>query len=310
MKRTVLLSELNKAVDVAYDKFNDLKDGIVDQRISDADSSKFGIAVCLADGTIVTKGDVDVAAPIGGVLRLPLASLLFSEDSVKDFMEKIPCGCGCGCKSKASKPHIGVSACGVRAVSALQPVGDFDSKWNFIENRMIDMMGTAPVLDDALYRKLKSSVITDENVNAFANDGFVLYDDAAKSIDLYLRGESMKASALQLAVMGATVISGGINPVSGKVVFEGAVSPKLTAMMAVKGPHKSAKKWLIMTGLPALSGFGGAIVGVIPGVMSIAAYSPRVNDYGVTVRGARALADIMNSLGINAFSNSCVCLEK
>lgn len=306
MKRTI--SELNKAVVSAYEKFKDVKDGIVDQRVAGADSSKFGIAVCLADGTTVAKGDADVAAPIGGILRLPLASLLFSENTVKDFIGKIPCGCGC--MTKPSKPHIGVSACGVRAVSALQPTGDFDSKWNFIENRMIDMMGTAPVLDDALYRKLKSNVITDENINVFADNGFVLYDDAAQSIDLYLKGESMQASALQLAVMGATIIAGGINPVSGKVVFDGDVSPRLTAMMAVKGPHKLAEKWLTTTGLPALSGFGGLMVGVIPGVMSVAAYSPEVNEYGVSVKGSRALAEIVNSLGVNAFSNTCVCFEK
>ncbi len=63
------------------------------------------------------------------------------------------------------------------------------------------------------------------------------------------------------------------------------------------------------SGLPALTSFGGAIVGVLPGVLSIAAYSPKVNDRRISVKGAKALVEIMNTLGLNAFSNSCVKID-
>lgn len=305
MKRTITLSELKKAVDAAYEQFKDLDEGTVDARLSTADTKKFGIAVVLADGTVIEKGDTDTVSPVGAIAKLPVASILLTQNSPGQLMKKAGlCCCGDNCKTE--KPHAGVSAHGVRAVSAIEPVGDSDSKWDFIVNQMIGMMGSAPVLDDSLYEKMSAENLASDAVNKFAAADYYLYDDTAMSIDLYTRAQSMCASAKQLAVMGATIVADGVNPVTSQVVFDGSISPRLSAMMAVKGPHKMAKPWLISTGLPAASSFGGAIMGVLPGVLAIAAYAPAVNEKGVSVKGAKAIVEITNSLKLNAFSNSCI----
>ena len=80
-------------------------------------------------------------------------------------------------------------------------------------------------------------------------------------------------------------------------------------MMAVKGPHHMSLPWLIKSGLPAQTSFAGTIMGVLPGVMGIAAYSPKVNPAGISARGAHALAYIMNKLGLSALSSARVSVE-
>ncbi len=309
MERIISLSDLQKAVDSAYEKYKSIKEGEVDSRVSGVDAKTFGIAVVLADGTVITKADADTKVPIGGIIRVPVASILLAQNSVEELMKKSGC-CSCACGgNKPEKPKAGVCARGVRAVSAVEPTGDPDSKWNFIENQMINMMGTAPTLDVKLYEAMKAQTVADKAVDAFAEAGYYLYDDAASSIDLYTRGQAMTASARQLAVMGATIIAGGVNPVTKQIVFDNEIAPRLTAMMAAKGPHKMRKGWLVASGVPAVSSFGGAILGVVPGVMSIAVCSPEVNEAGVSVKGAKAIIDIMNSLKISAFSNECIKID-
>ena len=68
--------------------------------------------------------------------------------------------------------------------------------------------------------------------------------------------------------------------------------------------------WLVSTGLPAKSSFGGAVMGVYPGVMAIAAYSPALNAGGVSVKAARAIRYIMQKLDLSVFSSDSVKFVK
>ncbi|MDE6809308.1 MAG: glutaminase [Muribaculaceae bacterium] len=306
MERKISLSQVQKAVEEAYENVKDLNDGAVDSRLDGVDASKFGIVIELADGSVIEKGDVDVAAPLGSIVTVPVASILLSQDKFVKEAEK-GCGCGCGCKDQA-KPRGSVKAKLVRGISAIEPVGDFDSKWNFLENRMIDMMGDAPELDEKLYKALKAENEQTAVVNQFAETGYFLFDDAAKSVDLAARAMSMKASARQVAAMGATIAADGVNPRDKKIVFDGAITPALVARMALSG-KKFGKKMLLKAGIPAKKSFGGLVMGVVPGVMSIAAYSPMVNDRGASVKAVRAIVQIMNKLQINVFGSARIVIE-
>lgn len=46
-------------------------------------------------------------------------------------------------------------------------------------------------------------------------------------------------------------------------------------MMATVGFYEHTGDWLFNTGLPAKTGVGGGIMGVVPGVMGVAAFAPR-----------------------------------
>lgn len=307
MDRIIALSELRQAIDEAYEQFKSLKEGAVDPRLSSADTEKFGISVTLADGTVIKKGDTDVKAPLGSIVKIPVASIMLSQNSPQELMKKSG-QCACQCQGK--KVKIPFSHKGIRAVSALEPVGDPDSKWNFIENRMIDLMNSAPELDVNLYEQMKKQAIEAKVEDTLTADGYYLYDNAAQSIDLYLRAESMTASADQLSMMGASIAADGVNPVSQKIVYDGSISERIVGMMAAKGPHKMTLPWNLVAGIPAKSSFGGSIVGVFPGVFSIAAYSPALNPKGVSVKAAHAIMYVMNKLQISVFQSANLKIDK
>ena len=62
--------------------------------------------------------------------------------------------------------------------------------------------------------------------------------------------------------MGATLASGGINPVSGERVLSTGVCRIIRALMATCGMYDGSGEFAIRVGIPAKSGVGGGIVAV------------------------------------------------
>ena len=91
------------------------------------------------------------------------------------------------------------------------------------------------------------------------------------SLDLYTRQCSMGITAEQLSICGATIANEGLNPNTNKQVFDKALSPKITSMIATVGFYQHTGDWLYTSGIPAKTGVGGGVMGVMPGVMGIAA---------------------------------------
>ena len=56
------------------------------------------------------------------------------------------------------------------------------------------------------------------------------------------------------------------------------------------GFYEHTGDWLFTTGLPAKTGVGGGIMGVVPGVMGVAAFAPPLDEAGNSVKAQKALA--------------------
>lgn len=309
-QKTITMADVRLAVEEAYGKYRDVEvDGDVDPRLKDVDADRFGISVMLADGTCVEVGDTDVMSPLGGIAAVPVMSVLCMQ--YPEAMDGCP-GRKCSLDDTWSeKPErMPVSVDGVRMVSGVEPKGDPEGKWTVMMDTLAGLVSTPPVLDDALYESMSKTNAAANVEKAMADVEFFLYDDADISIDLYTRMTAMCMSTRQLAEMGATLAAGGCNPESGAVPADALASGRVSAFMAVTGPRHKSEPWLIRSGLPARNSFGGSMLGVLPGVLAIAAYSPMVSDDGVSVKAFMAIGYIMRRLGLGAFSGEYVTVEK
>ena len=122
------------------------------------------------------------------------------------------------------------------------------------------------------------------------------------AVDLYTRQCSINVSARDLAVMGATLAFGGRNPLTKKQVVEQKIVAPLLAIMASAGMYDDSGKWLFHTGLPTKSGVGGGLVAVSPGKLGIGTFSPPLDPAGNSVRGQRAITDIVSDLNLNPYA--------
>ncbi len=123
-----------------------------------------------------------------------------------------------------------------------------------------------------------------------------------ETLDLYFLQCSVRVNARDLAVMGATLANLGVNPLTKETVFDMASMQDVLSVMATCGMYDYAGEWVFRVGIPAKSGVGGGILGVVNRQLGIGTYSPRLDARGNSVRGIRAYCDLSDDLGLHAFN--------
>ena len=110
-------------------------------------------------------------------------------------------------------------------------------------------------------------------------------------------------TAHDLAVMGATLADGGVNPVTGERVVDPGVCRRVLAVMATAGLYELSGDWLYEIGMPGKSGVSGGIVTVAPGKGGLATFSPPLDAAGNSVRGQLVTKFLSERLGLNLFAS-------
>ena len=104
-------------------------------------------------------------------------------------------------------------------------------------------------------------------------------------LDFYFQCCSIEMNATMTSVVAATLANGGICPISGERIFQTETVRSCLSLMLSCGMYDYSGEFAFRVGLPAKSGVSGAIVIVIPNVMGICVWSPRLDDQGNSVRG-------------------------
>ncbi|MDQ1128671.1 glutaminase A [Microbacterium sp. SORGH_AS 888] len=190
---------------------------------------------------------------------------------------------------------------GALATTALLPASDAADRWHLIQRGLSLFAGRDLALDEEVYR---SEAATNQRNGAIAQlmaSYGRITEDPAEVVDVYTRQCSLLVDAHDLAVMGATLADGGVNPVRGVRVVAADVARDTLAVMAASGLYENSGEWLFEVGLPGKSGVSGGLLTVAPGKAGIAAYAPRLDGVGNSVRGQIATAYLSRVLGLNVF---------
>lgn len=300
------------AVQMAYDRCKNETGGKNADYIpylADVPSNLFGIAACLPDGDVVAVGDTDYKFGIESVSKVPTALLAMEQYGAGQLLHKIgadatglPFNSIMAILLERDHPSTPlVNAGAIAACSMIRPTGDADAKWAAIRGFIGELAGSEVEVIDELYRSESATNFNNRSIAWLLRNYGRIYDDPELSLDLYTRQCSLGVTARQLAVAAATIAGGGVNPTTRRRVFKAELTPKITALMATVGFYEHTGDWLFTTGLPAKSGVGGGIMGVVPGVLGIAAFAPPLDGAGNSVKAQKALARIAARLDLGVF---------
>ena len=123
-------------------------------------------------------------------------------------------------------------------------------------------------------------------------------------MDLYTRQSCLGVTAVDLAVMGATLADGGVNPVTHEAVVSPATAQAVLAMMTIAGMYETSGDWLLDVGMPAKSGIGGGIVSVAAGKGSLATFAPPLDAAGNSIRGQLVARFLARALGLDMLASA------
>ena len=128
-----------------------------------------------------------------------------------------------------------------------------------------------------------------------------IYMNPADAVELYTKQCSLNVSARDLAVMGATLADGGVNPITRKRVVDASVCHYALAVMTTAGLYETSGDWLYGIGLPGKSGIGCGIVTVSPGKGGLGTFSPLLDSAGNSVKGQLVARYLSQKLGMDLF---------
>lgn len=317
MKKTISAAELKSVVNEAYEQVKNTTGGANANYIpylANVPSDLFGIAVSLPGGEVIEVGDTEYVFGIESISKVHTAVLVLRQSGPEALLEKIGAD-ATGLpfnsimailleKDHPSTPLVNSGA--ISACSMVTPVGDSDAKWKAIEENMADLCGSPLVLQDELYKSETATNFNNKSIAWLLKNYNRIYDDPDMALDLYTRQCSMGVTARQLAIAGCTIANYGLNPVTGKQVFDKALAPKITAMIAAVGFYEHTGDWMYTSGIPAKTGVGGGVMGVLPGGFGIAAFAPPLDDAGNSVKAQLAIKYVTQHLGVNVYGGDCI----
>ncbi len=307
---------VDECIRTAHDRYRHVTDGQVADYIpalAEASPDWFGIAVCGVAGAVRTVGDVEREFSIQSVSKPFVFALVCEAVGIDEARDRLGANAtGQPFDSviaveldddKATNPLVNAGAI---ASTSLAPGADSTERWEFIRSGLSRFAGRELVVDDAVYA---SETATNQRNRGIAHllAGYGrIYADPDETTDVYTRQCSLLVTARDLAVMGATLADGGVNPLTGERVVDAEVCTKVLAVLATAGMYERSGDWLFDVGLPGKSGVSGGMVTISPGKGGMGTFSPPLDGAGNSVRGRLATTDLAHALGLNLFASEAL----
>lgn len=285
--------------------------------LANIDSNLFGFSVTLMNGETINFGDTDYKFGIESVSKVPTAVLVMRQQGAEAVLNKIGADAtGLPFNSifaillendHPSTPLVNAGA--ITACSMVQPLGNSDAKWKAITDNITELCGSAPELIDELYKSESDTNFNNRAISWLLKNYNRIYDDVPMSLDLYTRQCSLGITSQQLSIMAATIANNGENPVTKQKIFADELTPKITSLIATVGFYQHTGDWLYTAGIPAKTGVGGGVMGVLPGVMGVCAFAPPLDDAGNSVKAQAAIKAFVNKLELGIFNGNSVTID-
>ncbi|HSS63044.1 MAG TPA: glutaminase [Gammaproteobacteria bacterium] len=134
-------------------------------------------------------------------------------------------------------------------------------------------------------------------IKSFGN----LENDVDEVLDFYFYQCSLSMSCLDLARSLSFLANGGRCPWTRERLLTESQAKRINAVMLTCGTYDAVGDFAFRVGMPGKSGVGGGIVAVIPNRLSVAVWSPGLNEKGNSLAGTLALELFTTKTGISIF---------
>ena len=293
-----------------YEQCRDVRDGRVADYIPElakADPDWFAVSIVTADGQAFDVGDSAVKFSIQSASKPFVFGLALEDHGLEDVLSRVgvePTGEAFNAivlDEASNRPFNPMVNAGAIATADLIKGADYPER----VGRLLDMFGRYTgrevFIDNKVFMSERLTGHRNRAIGHLMRNFGMVGERFEESLELYFQQCSVLVDCHDLAVIGATLANGGVNPVTGVRAINADYVKYLLSVMLSCGMYDYAGEWAFRVGLPAKSGVAGGIVAVVPGKMGIGVFSPRLDAKGNSVRGMKICSELSKLFGLHAF---------
>jgi glutaminase len=274
--------------------------------LSKAAPNDFGLAIATVGGKLYTIGDVEVEFTIQSISKafmFCLAIEIAGHDFVAQRVGIEPSGDPFNAivfddQNRPFNPMVNAGAIAIAGI-IYKKLGS--EAFDFVMERFSAAAGRPLSLNEKVYKSEDQTGHRNRGIAHLLLASGAMAVKPERALDLYFRQCSINVTAGDIARMGATMANMGKNPATKKSAFDLQAVRSTLAVMFTCGMYDYAGAWAYDVGVPAKSGVGGGILGVVNRQLGIGSYSPRLDAKGNSVRGVAAFETLAEDFGLHAF---------
>jgi glutaminase len=300
-------------VRTAWERYGQVKEGEVADYIpalAKASPDWFGICLAGVSGAMHAAGEVNRPFSIQSISKPFVFALVCqalgggrARESIGVNATGLPFNSVMAIELNAGRTMNPMVNAGAIATTSLVPGASHAEKWRFLLDGLSRFAGRALAVDEEVYASEAATNQRNQGIARLLHGYGRMYCDPDEATDLYTRQCAVSVTARDLAVMGATLADGGVNPATKERVLDADRCRRVLAVMATAGLYEQSGDWLYEAGLPGKSGVSGGIVTIAPGKGGLGTFSPPLDEAGNSVRGQLATRFLSEQLGLNLFAS-------
>jgi glutaminase len=262
-------------------------------RLAEVDPDQLAIAICTVGGQQFSVGKAGEPTCLQSVCKPFAYAMAVEEHGVEFVHTKVGQEQSGGAFNelvldKLGRPHNPmINAGAMVSASLIKPGDDLSDRFDHVASTWGRLMAARPGFDNATYLSEKDTGFRNYALAAEMRNKGVLPPDISpeKAAEFYFQQCSIEVNASMLAAAAGTMANGGTNPFTNDQVFRADTVRNTLSQMMSSGMYDRSGELLREIGEPLKSGVSGLVIMVVPGVMGVCAWSPRLDEYGNSVRG-------------------------
>lgn len=287
--------------------------------LASVNPEQYAVAICTADGQQFSLGDADTLFCLQSANQPILYCAALEErgeEKVHQHVGREPSGYEFNklILNRNNLPHnplinSGAMVCASLILPHLSPSEKISHLLN-IWQRVTG--GFVPSFDLRAYLSERDSSDRNFALAYFMKEKSVFEKNVQLNdiLNLYFQSCSIQLNVKALAVAAATLANSGICPLTNDKIFSTKTVQNTLSMMYSCGMNDFSGEFAFTVGLPAKSGISGALMVVVPNLLGIAIWSPRVNVYGNAVRGVQFCKKIVERFNFHNYDSLNKAIDK
>lgn len=273
------------------------------------DPTKFGMAIVLGNGEMITLGDSHEPFSIQSISKVFTLSMALRhyDENVWDRVGREPSGSAFNSivqleneKGIPRNPLINAGA--IAVTDMLVAASGRDGMIEELLTRFHRLSGDDSIAIDEEVAQSESATGSRNRALAYFMAAFGNMENPVEdALYAYFRQCAVRMSCRQLARSALFLAFDGCDPINREQLVTRENCRRINAVMMSCGHYDNSGDFAYRIGLPGKSGVGGGILCIAPGHGAIAVWSPGLNASGTSMVGAIALEELVEATGWSVF---------